>query len=85
MLIDRYVRWEELIGGWTSDHRGGPGHVEKEVHHILGQRIDDLSDFLEVQPGQEERAEQEKAGKQGEPDVLISYQCPVTPTVTFKL
>ena len=37
----------------------------------------------EVQPGQEERAEQEKAGKQGEPDVLISYQCPVTPTVTF--
>ena len=35
--------------------------------------------------GQEEWAEQEKAGKQGEPDVLISYQCPVTPTVTFKL
>ena len=29
------------------------------------QRIDDLSDFWEVQPGQGERADQEKAGKQG--------------------
>ena len=83
LFFDRYVRREELIGGWTGDHRGDPGMWRSTSYSR--QRIDDLSDFLEVQPGQEERAEQEKAGKQGEPDVLISYQCPITPTVTFKL
>ena len=31
------------------------------------------------------RAEKEEAGKQGEPSVLISYHCSVTPTVTFML
>ena len=55
-----------------------------DVHFILCQRIDDLSDFLKYSRAGV-RAEQEKAGKQGEPDVLISYQCPVTPTVTFML
>ena len=36
-----------------------------EISSYSRQRIDDLSDFLEVQPGQGERAVQEKAGKQG--------------------
>ena len=31
------------------------------------------------------RAEKERAGKRGEPSVLISYHCSVTPTVTFML
>ena len=67
LLFDRYVRWEELIGGWIGDHRGNPGMWRSTSYSRL--RIDDLSDFLEVQPGQEEHSEQEKAGKQGELDV----------------
>ena len=56
----------------------------RDVHLILCQRIDDLSDFLKYNRAGV-RAEQEKSGKQGEPSVLISYHCPVTPTVTFML
>ena len=52
----------ELIGGRTGDHRGDPGMWRSTSYSRL--RKDDLSDFLEVQQGQEERAEQEKAGKQ---------------------
>ena len=63
LLFDRYVRWEELIEGWTGDLRGDPGMWRSTSYSC--QRIDDLSNFLEVQPGQEERADQEKAGKQG--------------------
>ena len=55
-----------------------------DVHLILRQRIDNLSNFLKYSRAGV-RAEQEKAGKQGELSVLISYHCPVTPTVTFKL
>ena len=66
-----------------STSRGRPW-LCGDVHLILRQRIDDLSDFLKYGRAGV-RAEQEKAGKQGEPSVLISYQCPVTPTVTFKL
>ena len=58
--------------------------MQSNVHLILGQRIDNLSDSLKYNRAGV-RAEQEKANKQGEPSVLISYQCPVTPTVTFKL
>ena len=54
------------------------------VHLILCQRIDDLSDFLKYS-GAGVWAEQEKAGKWGEPSVLISYHCSITPTVTFML
>ena len=52
--------------------------------YSLGLRIDDLSDFMKYSRDGV-RAEQERAGKWGEPSVLISYHCPVTPTVTFML
>ena len=77
------MRWEELIGGWTGTVEEAPG-MRKSTSYSQSEIRRPLQ-LHEVQPGQEDRAEQEKAGKQGEPDVLISYQCPVTPTVTFKL
>ena len=55
-----------------------------DVHLILHHRIDDLSNFLKYSRTGV-RVEQEKAGKRGEPSVLISFHCPVTPTVTFML
>ena len=40
------------------------GDIFVEISSYSRQRIDDLSDFWEVQPGRGERADQEKAGKQ---------------------
>ena len=55
-----------------------------DIHLILRQKIDNLSDFMKYSWAGV-REEQERAGKRGEPSVLISYHCPVTPTVTFML
>ena len=55
-----------------------------DIHLILHQRIDDLSDFMKYSWAGV-RAEKERAGKRGEPSVLISYHCSITPTVTFML
>ena len=56
----------------------------EQIRLILHQRIDNLSDFMKYSWARVQ-AEQERAGKWGEPSVLISYHCPFTPTVTFML
>ena len=86
------MRPEELIGGWTGDHGtastsslgAGRPWACGDIRLILRLRIDDLSDFMKYSWAGV-RAEKERAGKRGEPSVLISYHCSVTPTVTFML
>ena len=75
------MRREELIGGWTGEPGEGRPWACGDIRLILRLRIDNLSDFT----ARRVQAEKERAGKQGEPGVLISYHCSVTPTVTFML
>ena len=86
------MRLEELIGGWTGDHGtastlslgAGRPWACGDIRLILRLRIDDLSDFTEYSWAGV-RTERREPGERGEPGVLISYHCSVTPTVTFML